>query len=414
MRKSLTPIALCLLLLVIGRVAADDPQPADDSTLQDVANAAAAKAGPTSPAETNWRASVGYLLKDDVHFVELTDRTLSTLNGLGIDVAPATEPLRSQLKLPEKSGLIVTAVPAESIGAKAGIRVNDVLLGVDGTAVGDAKTLAEVLTAAHGKSTKVHLIREGTAFVIEVTPKTSEIFSLTTQVDDLTYVRMHQSVEPQYRIGVSLAEADETLRAQLRLAAGEALVVTDVVAESPAAKGGVEPHDVLIVLDGLRLSTVEAANAQIQEIKDREVELRLLRGGQEKSIRVTPSKSSATPHTALYDQWHSNLANTQNCQSCHESPHGQWATNPRDTLNLSQFALVRDLLATTNRAETSAATPSAKIAGLQQQLAAIQASLAELAASLPPDAPAAANTSAAESPAEPTQVREVEEPAQPK
>jgi hypothetical protein len=414
MRNSLPPIALCLVLLAIGRATADDPKPADDSTLQDVASAAAAKPGPTSPAETDWRASVGFLLKDDVRFVELGDRTLSTLNGLGIDVAPATEPLRSQLKLPEKSGLIVTAVPAESIGAKAGIRVNDVLLGVDGKTVGDAKTLAEVLTAAHGKSTKVHLIREGTTFVTEVTPKTSEIFALTLQSEYANAVQLLQADQPQYRIGVSLAEADETLRAQLRLAAGEALVVTDVVADSPAAKGGVEPHDVLIVLDGRRLSTVEAATAQIQEINDREVELRLLRGGQEKTLRVTPSKSSATPHTALYEKWHSNLANTQNCQSCHESPHGQWATNPRNTVNLTQFALVRDLLATTNRAETSAATPIVRIAGLQQQLAAIQTSLAELAASLPPDAPAAANTSAAESPAEPTQVREVEESAQPK
>jgi S1-C subfamily serine protease len=79
----------------------------------------------------------------------------------------------------------------------------------------------------------------------------------------------------RYRIGVTLSEADDTLRTQLRLAAGEGLVVTDVVPDSAATAAGIQVNDVLTVLDGKRLTTVEAINAQVQEIKDRLVELRL-------------------------------------------------------------------------------------------------------------------------------------------
>jgi membrane-associated protease RseP (regulator of RpoE activity) len=95
-------------------------------------------------------------------------------------------------------------------------------------------------------------------------------------------------VEQHYRIGVNLAEADETLRSQLRLAAGEGLVVTDVLDESAAAQAGIQKNDVLIKLDGKRLTTIEAVNAQVQEIKDRKVTVVLYRGGGEVSVAVAP------------------------------------------------------------------------------------------------------------------------------
>jgi PDZ domain len=120
------------------------------------------------------------------------------------------------------------------------------------------------------------------------------------------------AAEERYRIGVTLSEADATLRTQLRLAAGEGLVVTEVIAESPAAKAGVEAHDVLIVLGGKRLTTVEAINSQIQEIKDKAVELRLLRAGKELSFRIAPHKEQKAVFANPVVVW-----DTHQCRSCH-------------------------------------------------------------------------------------------------
>ena len=55
----------------------------------------------------------------------------------------------------------------------------------------------------------------------------------------------------RYRIGVTLSEADDTLRSHLKLAASEGLVVTEVVNDSPAAKMGVKLHDVLTEVQDL-------------------------------------------------------------------------------------------------------------------------------------------------------------------
>ena len=117
----------------------------------------------------------------------------------------------------------------------------------------------------------------------------------------------------RYRIGVTLSEADDTLRQQLRLATGEGLVVTEVVADSSAAQAGLQMNDVLTMLDGKRLTTVEAINEQIQELKDKSVELRLLRGGKETTIQIAARKiqeAAFADRPLVY--W-----STKSCQNCH-------------------------------------------------------------------------------------------------
>jgi len=109
-----------------------------------------------------------------------------------------------------------------------------------------------------------------------------------------------QTGEQHYRIGVQLAEADETLRSQLRLAAGEGLVVTEVLQESPAAMAGLQNHDVLTKLDGKRLTKIEAVNGQIQEIRDRKVSVSLFRGGNEITCDVTPTLATEPSFTVSF------------------------------------------------------------------------------------------------------------------
>jgi hypothetical protein len=50
----------------------------------------------------------------------------------------------------------------------------------------------------------------------------------------------------------------------------------------------------LVKLDGKRLTTVEACNAQIQDVKDRKVAAVFYRGGKELSEEIAPQLSAAT------------------------------------------------------------------------------------------------------------------------
>jgi acetolactate synthase regulatory subunit len=195
--------------------------------------------------------------------------------------------------------------------------------------------------------------------------------------------------EERYRLGLTLSEADDTLRAHLRLAAGEGLVVTDVIANCAAAESGIQQHDVLIVLDGQRLTTVETVNAQIQEIKDKSVELRLLRGAEDVTIQIAPRKTQETAFTdKALTHW-----DLKNCQRCHANPwepHARlserlqaaksvWTDGHSTKLFLYPYALEAAV-----DQERSHSTSQQQIDALKLQLAEMQKTLEALETTLAP------------------------------
>lgn len=81
---------------------------------------------------------------------------------LGVVTGPVTEELREHANLPEHGGLLITRVEAGGPAARAGLKVNDVLLTFDGVDVASPLDLAEMIDAA-GAGTKVELgiVRRG-------------------------------------------------------------------------------------------------------------------------------------------------------------------------------------------------------------------------------------------------------------
>jgi membrane-associated protease RseP (regulator of RpoE activity) len=209
-------------------------------------------------------------------------------NQLGVEVAPVEAPLRSHLNLQEGRGVVVTSTADESAAAKAGLKPYDVVLRIDDQEIASQERFHELAGGQQGKKVVFHILRNGKPQELGVTIPKTPVYQFANQLivyDDFAR-------DNQYRIGVTLASADDVLRSQLRLADGEGLVITDVVADGPAAKAGLHRNDVLVKLDDKRLSTVEAFNTLVQEIKDRPVTATIFRAGQEMSLALTPQLST--------------------------------------------------------------------------------------------------------------------------
>jgi predicted metalloprotease with PDZ domain len=376
MNSKWLPVTALALLLICSRASAEEP----------------AKPAPT-PLNVKLE-KVDELVSDYDRFLTVFDMSdsLVAANGLGIDVAVPEPALRAQLGLEEGKGLVVTAVPDESCGKKAGLQVHDIVLQVYGHDTGDLKTLGEMLEAVNGQPVKIKVLRGGKSIELDATPQKPELAKIRLK----TFLsQAGQGVElvaqETYRIGVTLAEADDTLRAHLRLAAGEGLIVTDVIGESAAAAAGILQHDVLVVLDGKRLTTVEAINAQVQELKDKSVELRLLRGGKEVALPIAARK---TQEAAFVDQpitfW-----DTKSCQRCHANPHedkahagAAWRLHAGKSVwtDGSTVRLWGHLLDTA-RTQPAATAPQEQIEALKTQLAEMHKTLSALEAALAPAKP---------------------------
>ena len=92
----------------------------------------------------------------------------------------------------------------------------------------------------------------------------------------------------EYWIGVQLATLDELARSQLKLEQGVA--AQDVIPDSPAAKAGLQKHDVLLQFGESAINTPDDLIAAVEKAKENSVDVKVLRGGKETVIRIAPAK----------------------------------------------------------------------------------------------------------------------------
>lgn len=277
-------------------------------------------------------------------------------NPLGVEVAPAEAALRAQLGVEEGVGVVVTGVANDKDAEKLGLKPHDIVLKFDERPVTSPEKFHELVGSEQGKTIRLHLLRQGKPVDVSVPIPKTPIYGLYRSVKK-------GEAEKRYRIGVGLAEADDTLRSQLKLASGEGLVVTNLVPDGPAAKAGIREHDVLIKLDNKRLSTVDGVNEQIQEIKDRAATLVYLRGGQEMSCVVGAQLSSDfTPQLKVQSADSVLRGWVRQRESPHPEAEIRWSTTK------------------------TAATTSDQLTELKKQLEQLQKTLQSLEASLQPPA----------------------------
>jgi hypothetical protein len=202
----------------------------------------------------------------------------------GMTLAPADAALRAQLKLPEDQGLIVTAIEPGSPAASVGILQNDILIrvGNDPPAasfpVGKPEDLERALKTLGERPITIDLLRGGQKVTAKVQPRLHASFGTV------------QPVPPPFWIGVTVSPVEPALRAQLRLAEKQGLIVMEVDKNGPAARAGVRQFDILRKFDGVELVDQGELTKLVQTRADKTVALELLREGKPQEIKIAPER----------------------------------------------------------------------------------------------------------------------------
>ena len=98
-----------------------------------------------------------------------------------------------------------------------------------------------------------------------------------------------EATASKYWIGIGLGGVlDDIVKEQLGLEHG--LVVDDVLPDSPAQKAGFQKNDILVKVGDKALAEPMDLVKAVEEAKESELSIGLLRGGKETTLKVTPSK----------------------------------------------------------------------------------------------------------------------------
>jgi membrane-associated protease RseP (regulator of RpoE activity) len=227
------------------------------------------------------------------HYSLVLAHTFLASNPLGIEINPVDPTLAAQLNI--EGGLVVTNAPEGSEGAKAGLHAHDVLLSINGPRaepVREVQKFREILSNNAGQAIEIAFLRGGKLQLLKLSVPKPQEFNIEAGKADISFTT-RQTPEEKFRIGVSLAEADDTLRSHLQLQPGQGLVITEVIGGSAAEKAGVKANDVLLELDGKALTSPEEVTKQVQEIKDKQVELKIIRIGKPLKIQLAPEKNAS-------------------------------------------------------------------------------------------------------------------------
>src|SRR5688572_22814131 len=205
---------------------------------------------------------------------QLRERGSVTRGWIGVQIQPVTAEIADSLSLKEARGALVAEPQAGSPAVKAGIRAGDVIVGVDGKPVRDARELARTIGAmSPGTTVNLAILRDG------------KQLSLSLTLGELPNQRQ-ASVKPEQtepkkgaevpRLGLTLVPASEHPGS-----GKEGVVVTDVAPNGIAAEHGFRAGDVIMEVAGRRVDSsgdVSTAITEAQAAGKRTVLLRVKSG----------------------------------------------------------------------------------------------------------------------------------------
>ena len=155
-----------------------------------------------------------------------------------MELQELTPELAKSFNLPEKKGVLISEVTPGSPAAKAGVRSGDILLEYNGRPVNNYRDLSfAVAETKVGASSKLKLLRQGQAMVLDVTVGERQVEGTEASEPPVS--------DEQGKLGIAVAEITPDVARQLGVSSTEGVLVTDVRPGSPADEGGIRPGDVI-------------------------------------------------------------------------------------------------------------------------------------------------------------------------
>ena len=174
---------------------------------------------------------------------------------IGVGITDVTPENSKFFDLKDANGAVISEVQPDSPGAKAGLKVGDVITGLDGKKVTDAGELQVEVSSKHpGTKVTLDVLRDGKSVNV---PVTLEELGCKDKKEELS--ASADNGKPRW--GVGIADLTSDVREQLQAPQNlKGAVIQRVQPGSPAEEAGLQPGDVIQSVN--RQQTPSAADVQ--------------------------------------------------------------------------------------------------------------------------------------------------------
>lgn len=205
---------------------------------------------------------------------------------IGVSISDVTPENSRFFDLKDANGAVVSEVQPDSPGGRAGLKVGDVIVGLDGQKVSDAGQLQAEVTSKHpGTKVTLDVLRDGKNLDV---PVTLEELGSKDKNEELS-----ASADGKPRWGIGIADLTSDVREQLQAPSSlKGAVIERVQPGSAAEEAGLQPGEVIQSVN--RQQTANAAEVQkaLANVPQGQDAMVLVWGNGGSTFRVLHSTSS--------------------------------------------------------------------------------------------------------------------------
>lgn len=171
-----------------------------------------------------------------------------TRGWLGVSVQDISDDLAANLNHKNKNGALISDVFKGDPADKAGIKVGDIITEIDGKPIKDSHDLLMAIASLQvGQKINVKAVRDGREISFRVTVgERKDNVALDTDKPDIS----------TRQFGIAVQDVTPDLARQLGISRNS-VIVTDVESGSPADEAGIQPQDVIVQVNRVKISSAK-------------------------------------------------------------------------------------------------------------------------------------------------------------
>jgi len=192
-----------------------------------------------------------------------------TRGWLGISIQDISEDIAKSMNYKNKGGVLVTDVFKDDPADKAGLKVGDIITEINGKAIKDTHDLLLTIAALHvGEKASVKALRDGKEISFQL---------VVAERKDKPEIALTKKTGGYF--GINAQEITKDLAKQLGISHDAGLIVTDVEEGSPADNVGIQPHDIILQVNKVKVTSLKQYSAEMTKATEKKSIILLIKRG---------------------------------------------------------------------------------------------------------------------------------------
>lgn len=192
-----------------------------------------------------------------------------TRGWLGISIQNISEDIAKSMNYKNKGGVLVSDVFKDDPADKAGIKVGDVITEINGRSIKDSQDLLLTIASLRvGEKANVKVWRDGKNLSFSV---------LVAERKDKPEIALSKKSGGFF--GINAREITPDIAKQLGISHDAGVIVTDVEEGSPADNVGIQPRDIILQVNRIKITSLNQYSAEMTKAAEKKNVVLLIKRG---------------------------------------------------------------------------------------------------------------------------------------